>query len=78
MARYETLRQVAFQFTDAMTDVTIDFQAEPLGTTRTSLTHTVTIQTKGLAKPLTPVITHQLKRQTPADLASLKVLAERH
>lgn len=55
-----------------------DLRAEPLGTARTSPTHSVTIQTKGLAKLLTPVITYQLKRQAPADLASLKVLAEKH
>ncbi len=78
VAKYEPLRQVAFQFTDRMTDVTIDFRAEPLGTARTSLAHSVTIETKGLAKLLSPVITYQLKRQAPADLASLKVLAESH
>lgn len=73
---YEPLRRVVFQFTDRMTDVTIDFRATPLEPTRTSLTHGVTIQTKGLAKLLTPVITLQLKRQAPADLLSLKALAE--
>jgi hypothetical protein len=77
VAVFEPQRRVAFQFTDSMTDVTIDFRAEELRTDRTSLTHTVTIHTKGLAKVLTPVITHQLKRQAPADLANLKRLAER-
>lgn len=47
VARYEHLRQVAFQFTDRTTDVTIDFRAEPLGTARTSLTHSVTISDQG-------------------------------
>jgi uncharacterized protein YndB with AHSA1/START domain len=69
-------RRLRFQFGDSMTDVHIDFRLEPVGTAATSLTHTVTIHTKGLAKLLTPLIVAQLRRQAPADLQRLKVLAE--
>jgi len=76
VAAYEPERRLAFQFSDTMTDVSIDFRFKPWGTARTELTHTVTIRTKGLAKLLTPLIITQLRRQAPADLARLKSLAE--
>lgn len=71
-------QRVAFRFHDSSTEVVIDFHAQSVQPTRTSLEHTVTIRTRGTLTLLAPVIAYQLRRQAPADLRRLKALAEQH
>lgn len=77
VSAYEPNRRLTNTFTDSMMDVTVDFVAEPIDATSTSLTHTITIETKGLmGRLLSPVISRQLPAQTTQAMAALKALAE--
>jgi hypothetical protein len=59
-----------------MMAVSVDFRAEPLDAGRSRLTHTITIDTKGIGKAFTPMIKRQLPDQTMGAMTSLKALAE--
>jgi uncharacterized protein YndB with AHSA1/START domain len=76
VAAYEPNRHLENRFTDRMMDVSVDFRAEPLGADHTRLTHTITIDTKGMGKVFTPMIKRQLPDQTMGAMTSLKALAE--
>jgi uncharacterized protein YndB with AHSA1/START domain len=70
-------RKLTNRFTDKMMDVTVDFDVAPGAMPdQTTLTHTVTIDTKGLGKVFTPMIRRQLPAQTTGAMAELKRLAE--
>ena len=70
-------RKLTNRFTDTMMDVTVDFDVAPGPMPQqTTLTHTITIDTKGFGKVLTPVIRRQLPDQTTGAMAALKRLAE--
>ena len=70
-------RKLTNRFTDKMMDVTVDFDVAPGATPdQTTLTHTITIDTKGLGKVFTPMIRRQLPAQTTGAMAELKRLAE--
>ena len=76
MAR-EQDRKLTNWFTDKLMDVTVDFDLQPGPTTgQTRLTHTITIDTKGLGKLITPLVNRQLPRQTESAMTELKRLAE--
>src|SRR6476660_8909317 len=60
---------------DKLTDVTVDFRLAPMGA-ETSLTHEITIVTKGFGKLFTPMIKRALPRQTLDAMTKLKALAE--
>jgi len=68
-------RHLAMEYADRLTDVTIDFRTEPLGT-GTRLVHTVEVRPHGLGRLLTPLIAKSLPKQTEGSLANLKRLAE--
>jgi uncharacterized protein YndB with AHSA1/START domain len=76
VAAHDPNRHLENRFTDTMMDVSVDFRAEPLGADRTRLTHTITIDTKGMGKVFTPLIKRQLPEQTMGAMTSLKALAE--
>jgi uncharacterized protein YndB with AHSA1/START domain len=70
-------RKLTNWFTDKMMDVTVDFDVEPgPSPEQTRLTHTITIDTKGFGKVLTPMINRQLPAQTEGAMTELKKLAE--
>src|SRR6476619_5053094 len=70
-------RKLTNRFTDKMMDVTVDFDVAPGPTPgQTTLTHTITIDTKGFGKVFTPMIKRQLPGQTTGAMAELKRLAE--
>ncbi|MGL6234366.1 MAG: SRPBCC family protein [Segniliparus sp.] len=69
-------RQLTMSYTDKMMDVTVDFVAAPSAEDRASLTHTVTIETKGFGKLVTPMVKRQLPGQTIDAMTSLKALVE--
>jgi len=70
-------RKLTNRFTDKMMDVTVDFDVAPGPTPeQTTLTHTITIDTKGLGKVFTPMIKRQLPGQTTGAMSELKRLAE--
>ena len=70
-------RKLTNRFTDKLMDVTVDFDVAPGATPdQTTLTHTISIDTKGLGKVLTPMIRRQLPGQTTGAMAELKRLAE--
>jgi uncharacterized protein YndB with AHSA1/START domain len=76
VASHEPNRHLENRFHDKTMDVSVDFRAEPLGADRSRLTHTITIDTKGIGKVFTPVIKRQLPEQTTSAMTSLKALAE--
>ncbi len=76
VAAHDPNRHLENRFTDTMMDVSVDFRAEPLGADRTRLTHSITIDTKGMGKVFTPLIKRQLPEQTMGAMNSLKALAE--
>jgi uncharacterized protein YndB with AHSA1/START domain len=76
VAQYEADRHLENRFTDKTMDVSVDFRAQPLGDDRTRLTHTITIDTKGMGKVFTPLIKRQLPDQTVGAMTNLKALAE--
>jgi uncharacterized protein YndB with AHSA1/START domain len=76
VAQYEADRHLENRFTDKTMDVSVDFRAQPLGDDRTRLTHTITIDTKGMGKVFTPLIKRQLPDQTIGAMTNLKALAE--
>jgi carbon monoxide dehydrogenase subunit G len=78
VAVHDPNRHLENRFTDKMMDVSVDFRAEPLGADHTRLTHTITIDTKGMGKVFTPLIKRQLPEQTMGAMTSLKALAEQH
>jgi uncharacterized protein YndB with AHSA1/START domain len=70
-------RKLTNRFTDKMMDVTVDFDVTPGPTPeQTTLTHTITIDTKGFGKVFTPMINRQLPAQTEGAMSELKKLAE--
>ncbi|GAB3774849.1 carbon monoxide dehydrogenase subunit G [Nocardioides ginsengisegetis] len=75
VAAREQDRHLTLHFVDKMTDVTVDFKVAPMGA-ETSLTHEITIQTKGFGKLFTPMIKRALPRQTLDAMTKLKALAE--
>jgi uncharacterized protein YndB with AHSA1/START domain len=77
VAAHEPNRHLENRFTDKTMDVSVDFRAEPLGSDRTRLTHTITIDTKGMGKVFAPLIKRQLPDQTVGAMTSLKSLAEK-
>ena len=70
-------RRLAMTYADRMMGVTVDFLAAPAEGGRTSLTHTITIRTKGLGVLFSPLISRQLPGQTIDAMTRLKTLAER-
>ncbi|MEP6649254.1 MAG: SRPBCC family protein [Lapillicoccus sp.] len=78
VAVHDPDRHLENRFTDKIMDVSVDFRAEPLGVDRTRLTHTITIDTKGMGKVFAPVIERQLPDQTMGAMTNLKALAEQH
>jgi len=68
-------RHFAMKFTDAMTDVTVDFVSASDGV-GTSLTHTIDVGTKGIGRLFTPLIRRRLPAQTIDAMTRLKALAE--
>ena len=76
VAQHEPNRHLENRFTDRMMAVLVDFRAEPLDAGRSRLTHTITIDTKGIGKAFTPMIKRQLPDQTMGAMTSLKALAE--
>jgi carbon monoxide dehydrogenase subunit G len=76
VAQHEPNRHLENRFTDKMMDVSVDFRAEPLDAGRSRLTHTVSIDTKGIGKVFTPMIKRQLPDQTMGAMTSLKPLVE--
>jgi uncharacterized protein YndB with AHSA1/START domain len=76
VAQYEANRHLENRFTDKTMDVSVEFRAQPLGDDRTRLTHTITIDTKGMGKVFTPLIKRQLPDQTVGAMTNLKALAE--
>jgi len=76
VAQHEPNRHLENRFTDRMMAVSVDFRAEPLDAGRSRLTHTITIDTKGIGKAFTPMIKRQLPDQTMGAMTSLKALAE--
>jgi uncharacterized protein YndB with AHSA1/START domain len=76
VAVHDPNRHLENRFTDTMMDVSVDFRAEPLGDNRTRLTHTITIDTKGMGRVFTPLIKRQLPQQTMGAMTSPKALAE--
>lgn len=65
------------QFVDRMMTVTVDFDVEPGATAEeTRLTHTITIDTKGVGRLFSPLISRQLPKQTESAMTELKRLAE--
>lgn len=75
VAAREQDRHLTLHFVDKITDVTVDFRVAPMGE-ETSLTHEITIQTKGFGKVFTPMIKRALPRQTLDAMTNLKALAE--
>lgn len=70
-------RKLTNRFTDKMMDVVVDFDLEPGPTVeQTTLTHTITIDTKGFGKVFTPLINRQLPGQTDGAILELKRIAE--
>ena len=70
-------RKLTNRFTDTMMDVTVDFDVAPgPSPQQTTLTHTITIDTKGVGKVFTPMIRLGLPGQTTGAMAELKRLAE--
>ncbi len=70
-------RKLTNHFTDKMMEVTVDFDVEPGPTeAQTRLTHTITIDTKGFFKVMTPMINRQLPNQTESAMTELKKLVE--
>ena len=76
VAQHEPNRHLENRFTDRMMAVSVDFRAEPLDAGRSRLTHTITIDTKGIGRAFTPMIKRQLPDQTMGAMTSLKALAE--
>src|SRR5690242_11411116 len=72
VAQHEVNRHLENRFTDRMMDVSVDFRAEPIEGGRSRLTHTVTIDTKGMGKVFTPMIKRQLPDQTMGAMTNLK------
>ena len=72
----EADRKLTNTFTDKMMDVTVDFDLAPTSDGGTQLTHTITIDTKGIGKLFTPIINRQLPAQTEGAMTELKRLAE--
>src|SRR6476469_3405792 len=75
VAAREQDRLLTLHFVDKITDVTVDFRLAPMGA-ETSLTHEITIATKGFGKLFTPMIKRALPRQTLDAMTKLKALAE--
>lgn len=75
---YEPGRHLAMRFVDKMTDVTVDFVAEPAAgnADRTSLTHTIDLKTKGFSKLFTPLIAISMPKRTRSSMEKLRSLAE--
>jgi hypothetical protein len=69
-------RKLTNRFTDKMMDVTVDFDMAPLGDGATTLTHTISIDTKGIGKLFTPMINRRLPGQTESAMTELKKLVE--
>lgn len=70
-------RRLTNRFHDRMMRVTVDFDLRPAADPgSTSLTHTVTIDTLGLGRLLTPMVNRQLPSQTESAMTELKRLAE--
>jgi uncharacterized protein YndB with AHSA1/START domain len=70
-------RKLTNHFVDKMMDVTVDFDVEPgPADQQTKLTHTITINTKGFGKLMTPMISRQLPAQTESAMTELKKLVE--
>lgn len=76
VAVYEPGRRLTNRFVDKMMEVSVDFQAAPLDEGRTTLTHTITIDTKGIGKLFSPLIKRQLPGQTIGAMTKLKALVE--
>ena len=72
---YEPGRHLAMRFVDKMTDVTVDFVAEPNGE-RTTLTHTIDLKTKGFSTLFTPLIMISMPKRTRSSMEKLRSLAE--
>jgi hypothetical protein len=72
----EPNRKLTNRFTDKMMAVTVDFDVVPAGPGETTLTHTVTIDTKRIGKLFTPLINRQLPAQTQGAMSELKKLVE--
>ena len=75
VAAREQDQLLTLHFVDKITDVTVDFRVAPMGA-ETSLTHEITIATKGFGKLFTPMIKRALPRQTLNAMSNLKALAE--
>jgi uncharacterized protein YndB with AHSA1/START domain len=73
---YERDRRIAMLYTDKIMDVMVDFVAEPVGTDRSTLKHSINIRTKGLGKVFGPLIARQLPGQTIGAVTKLKRLVE--
>jgi hypothetical protein len=70
-------RKLTNRFTDKMMVVTVDFDVRPgPAGDSTELTHTISIDPKGVGKLLTPLINRQLPGQTESAMTELKRLAE--
>jgi len=76
IVRRDPDRRLTLAFTDKTMDVTVDFATDPADGERTSLTHEVTIATKGLGKAFTPLIKRQLPEQVVDAMTRLKALVE--
>lgn len=76
VAAHEAGRRLTNRFTDKMMDVSVDFQASPVDEGRTSLTHTINIETKGIGRIFTFLIKRQLPGQTIGAMTKLKALVE--
>lgn len=72
----EADRKLTNRFTDKMMDVTVDFDLAPGDGGGTSLTHTITIDTKGIGRLFTPLINRRLPGQTEGAMTQLKKLVE--
>jgi carbon monoxide dehydrogenase subunit G len=72
----EVDRKLTNSFTDKMMNVTVDFDLAPTPAGGTQLTHTISIDPKGIGKLFTPMINRQLPGQTEGAMTELKKLAE--
>ena len=69
-------RRLVMTFKDRLMDVTVDFATTPTAAEDTSLTHSISINPKGLGKVFGPVIGRHLPDQTIDALSTLKAMVE--
>ena len=69
-------RRLAMSFKDKLMEVSVDFATAPQGVEGATMTHTITINTKGFGKMLGPVVSRHLPEQTIAAMMALKQIVE--